>query len=88
MDQDDDHFNRLLIRHKVIRSVVGLLHDTKGKKTPTNWACLEFFEYIRKVTSELYLFFIWLLILIFRPLLFLNRIDEYQIARDAVRHPP
>ncbi|KAG0290179.1 Platinum sensitivity protein [Linnemannia gamsii] len=53
MDQDDDDFHRLLIQNEVIHSVVELLHDTKGNKTPTNWTCLEFFEHLRKTNIRL-----------------------------------
>lgn len=50
MDLNDDYFSRMLIRNKVIHSVIGLLQDTKGNRNAMNSACLEFFDRIRKVT--------------------------------------
>lgn len=50
MELNDDYFSRMLIRIKVIHSVIGLLQDTKGNRSAMNSACLAFFDRIRKVT--------------------------------------
>ncbi|KAF9139960.1 Platinum sensitivity protein, partial [Mortierella sp. GBA39] len=53
MDLNDDYFSRMLIRNKVIHSVIGLLQDTKGNRNAMNSACLEFFDRIRKNNIKL-----------------------------------
>ncbi|KAG9071006.1 Platinum sensitivity protein [Linnemannia hyalina] len=53
IDLNDDYFSRMLIRNKVIHSVIGLLQDTKGNRNAMNSACLEFFDRIRKNNIKL-----------------------------------
>ncbi|KAF8947793.1 SET and MYND domain-containing protein 3 [Haplosporangium gracile] len=48
MDLDDDYFSRMLIRNKVIHSIIGLLKGTKGDRNAMNSARLEFFDHIQK----------------------------------------
>ncbi|KAF9340990.1 Platinum sensitivity protein [Linnemannia elongata] len=53
MELNDDYFSRMLIRIKVIHSVIGLLQDTKGNRNAMNSACLAFFDRIRKNNIKL-----------------------------------
>lgn len=50
---EDDYFNRILIKNKVIHGVVGMLVDTNGKNDLLNSVCLEFFSFIRDVSIDL-----------------------------------
>ncbi|KAF9133013.1 Platinum sensitivity protein [Mortierella sp. 14UC] len=50
---EDDYFNRILIKNKVIHEVVGLLQETNGKNDLLNSVCLEFFSFIREKNIKL-----------------------------------
>ncbi|KAK3834043.1 MAG: component of IIS longevity pathway SMK-1-domain-containing protein [Linnemannia gamsii] len=50
---EDDYFNRILIKNKVIHGVVSLLEETHGKNDLLNSVCLEFFSFIREKNNKL-----------------------------------
>ncbi|KAF9905386.1 Platinum sensitivity protein [Linnemannia zychae] len=50
---EDDYFNRILIKNKVIQGVVELLQETNGKNDLLNSVCLEFFNFIREKNIKL-----------------------------------
>ncbi|OAQ27146.1 DUF625-domain-containing protein [Linnemannia elongata AG-77] len=50
---EDDYFNRILIKNKVIHGIVSVLQDTNGKNDLLNSVCLEFFSFIRDRNNKL-----------------------------------
>lgn len=48
---EDDYFNKILIKNKVIHGIVSVLQDTNGKNDLLNSVCLEFFSFIRDVCT-------------------------------------
>ncbi|KAF9138050.1 Platinum sensitivity protein [Mortierella sp. GBA39] len=50
---EDDYFNRILIKNKVIHGVVSVLQDTNGKNNLLNSVCLEFFSFIRDKNNKM-----------------------------------
>ncbi|KAG0274350.1 Platinum sensitivity protein [Linnemannia exigua] len=50
---EDDYFNRILIKNKIIHGIVGLLEETNGKNDLLNSVCLEFFSFIREKSNKL-----------------------------------
>ncbi|KAF8941324.1 Platinum sensitivity protein [Haplosporangium gracile] len=53
LDLEDDYFNRILIKNKVIHGVVSVLEDTNGKNGLLNSVCLEFFSFIRDKNNRM-----------------------------------
>lgn len=51
---EDDYFNRILIKNKVIHGIVSVLQDTNGKNDLLNSVCLEFFSFIRDVCINMF----------------------------------
>lgn len=45
----DEFFRHLMLKQDIIGKVFSILLQTNGKNNMLNSACLEFFEYIRKV---------------------------------------
>jgi len=55
--KNDDFYNRFLIKHDLLKSVVETVMEEKDKDNLLGSACLEFFEYIRAVSFSLSLSF-------------------------------
>ncbi|KAK9718188.1 Platinum sensitivity protein, variant 2 [Basidiobolus ranarum] len=49
----DEFYNRFIVKHDLFRPIVDLFLATDGKNNLTNSACLELFEFIRKVNDIL-----------------------------------
>ncbi|KAK3831441.1 MAG: component of IIS longevity pathway SMK-1-domain-containing protein [Linnemannia elongata] len=50
---EDDYFNKILIKNKVIHGIVSVLQDTNGKNDLLNSVCLEFFSFIRDKNNKM-----------------------------------
>ncbi|KAF9425823.1 Platinum sensitivity protein [Podila epigama] len=51
--QNDDFYNRYLVKHNVVQHIVDLLLSTNNRNNLLNSACIEFFEYIRHSNNKL-----------------------------------
>lgn len=52
MGTNDEFYRRLLLKQDSFGPIFTMLLETKGQNNVLNSACLEFFDYIRKVPSR------------------------------------
>ena len=49
MGLQDEFYNRQLVKHKLLEPILNIVIETMPKDNLLNSACLEFFEFIKRV---------------------------------------